>query len=53
MVDGFCKQNRLDKAKEMFESMKSRGCSPDGVSFNTLINGYCKAKKVDDGLEIF
>ncbi|KAF8117978.1 hypothetical protein N665_0007s0027 [Sinapis alba] len=42
MVDGLCKQTRLDEVKQMFVSMGSKGFSPDVVTFNTLINGYCK-----------
>ncbi|CAA7022578.1 unnamed protein product [Microthlaspi erraticum] len=48
MVEGLCKQSRLDEAKQMIDSMASEGCSPDVVTFNTLINGYCKAGRVDN-----
>lgn len=33
--------------------MASKGCVPDIVTFNILINGYCKVKRVDDCLELF
>lgn len=52
MIDGLCRQNRLDEAKRTFDSMGSKGCSPKVVTFTTLINGYCKAGKVDDGMEL-
>ncbi|KAF8104094.1 hypothetical protein N665_0179s0003 [Sinapis alba] len=42
MVDGLCKQTRLDEAEQMFISMGSKGFSPDVVTFTTFINGYCK-----------
>ncbi|KFK40700.1 hypothetical protein AALP_AA2G029900, partial [Arabis alpina] len=45
--------DRLGEAKQMFGLMVSRGCLPDVVTYNTLINGFCKAKRVDDGIELF
>ena len=37
----------------MVDSMGSKGFSPDVVTFNTLINGYCTVGRVGDGLELF
>ncbi|KAF3495774.1 hypothetical protein DY000_02057910 [Brassica cretica] len=33
--------------------MVTKGCDPDIVTLNILINGYCKAKLVDDGMTLF
>ncbi|KAF3601969.1 hypothetical protein F2Q69_00037168 [Brassica cretica] len=47
-------ENRLDEANQMMKNlMVSKGCDPDIVTLNILINGYCKAKRVDDGMTLF
>ncbi|CAN6828660.1 unnamed protein product, partial [Brassica oleracea] len=45
--------NRLDEATQIFDSMGSKCFSPDVITFNTLINGYCKAGRVGEGLKLF
>jgi pentatricopeptide repeat protein len=36
----------------MFDLMVSKGCSPDIITLNTLIDGCCRAKRVDDGMKL-
>nr|XP_023920736.1 pentatricopeptide repeat-containing protein At3g22470, mitochondrial-like [Quercus suber] len=33
--------------------MVERGCSLDVISYNILINGYCKGKKIDEAMRLF
>ncbi|CAA7053879.1 unnamed protein product [Microthlaspi erraticum] len=35
-------------ASLMFDLMASKGCSPDVVTLNSLIDGCCRAKRVGD-----
>ncbi|KAJ0091758.1 hypothetical protein Patl1_13592 [Pistacia atlantica] len=40
---------KVNKAFEIFCNMESFGCSPDVVTYNTLINGFCRVNEVDRG----
>ncbi|CAH9145042.1 unnamed protein product [Cuscuta epithymum] len=42
VVNGLCKEGKLNKAKDVMEDMKIRGVMPNVVTYNTLIDGYCK-----------
>ncbi|KAF3560522.1 hypothetical protein DY000_02012306 [Brassica cretica] len=52
IIDGFCKQDRLDDAEHLFYLMSTKGCSPDVITFSTLIDGSCRAKRVDDRIKL-
>ncbi|MBA0698764.1 hypothetical protein Goari_000458 [Gossypium aridum] len=43
----------MDKAKSVFQLMIEKGCAPDIHSCNIMINGYCKAKRLDEAMELF
>ncbi|XP_062013869.1 pentatricopeptide repeat-containing protein At1g62670, mitochondrial-like [Rosa rugosa] len=43
----------MDEARQVFDVMISKGSMVNVRSCNTLINGYCKGKKVDKANEIF
>ncbi|KAJ6739393.1 PENTATRICOPEPTIDE REPEAT-CONTAINING PROTEIN-RELATED, partial [Salix koriyanagi] len=53
LIDGLCKECRLDDANLFFSEMCDRGWVPNGVTFITLINGQCKSGRVDLALEIY
>lgn len=42
LMDGFCLVGRFEEANVLFDSMASKGCEPNAVSYNVLKNGYCK-----------
>ena len=46
-------QNKLNDAIEALNMMVERGCSPNVVSYNTLINGFCKEKRIDEAMNLF
>jgi len=31
LIDGFCKENRLDEANQMLDLMVTKGCDPDDI----------------------
>ncbi|MFQ6643297.1 hypothetical protein Gotur_018594, partial [Gossypium turneri] len=33
--------------------MIKKGCAPNILSYNIMINGYCKAKRLDKAMELF
>ncbi|GER36897.1 pentatricopeptide (PPR) repeat-containing protein [Striga asiatica] len=54
LMNGFCLQGRMDKARNVFDSLcSSKNCAPDVITYDTLINGYCRKMKMDDAMVIF
>ncbi|KAK9138720.1 hypothetical protein Sjap_009314 [Stephania japonica] len=51
VVRGLCRLGLISSAFELFDGMGSFDCSPDVVTCNTLIDGFCRAKDVDRGYE--
>ncbi|XP_024959021.1 pentatricopeptide repeat-containing protein At3g18020-like [Cynara cardunculus var. scolymus] len=48
-------ENDLGKAKKLFDIMLNKEgikCHPDVVTLNTVINGFCKMGKVEEGIQI-
>ncbi|KAL6145577.1 hypothetical protein ACLB2K_056263 [Fragaria x ananassa] len=63
LINGFVKCGEHDKALwfyermfglalELFKDMRGKGCSPNVVSFNTLIKGFFREGKFEDGIEM-
>ncbi|KAK3211897.1 hypothetical protein Dsin_016603 [Dipteronia sinensis] len=52
IIDGLCKDGSIDKAKELFSEMKSRGIRPNVVSYNFLICGLCCWGKWEDAKDL-
>lgn len=49
MVDAYAKAGRINKAKEIFDSMPER----NAFSWTSMISGYFRSGKVDDAVELF
>ena len=43
----------MRKAREVFDSMELRGLVPDIVTYNSLLNGYCKKLEIEEALHLF
>ncbi|KAJ9181573.1 hypothetical protein P3X46_009690 [Hevea brasiliensis] len=43
----------LRSAMSFYEDMKSRGISPDVVTYNTMINGYYRFRKMEEAEKLF
>ncbi|XVF37790.1 hypothetical protein REPUB_Repub20aG0041000 [Reevesia pubescens] len=43
----------MEEARRVFQLMIKKGCAPDTVSYNTIMNGYCKAKRLDEAIKLF
>jgi pentatricopeptide repeat protein len=42
----------MSEAMKLFDSMVEEGCTPDVVTYNTLINELCKGGKMDKVLKL-
>ncbi|KAM2527414.1 hypothetical protein TB1_024672 [Malus domestica] len=47
LLDTLCKENKVEKAREIFLELKSH-ISSNAHTFNIFIHGWCKIKRVDE-----
>lgn len=50
MMGVYARNSRFSKVQEMLDLMRERGCEPDLVSFNTLINARLKSGPLEPNL---
>lgn len=43
----------MSEARQIYDDMEKHGCSPSAVTFNALIDGLCKAGKLDEARLVF
>ncbi|KAL2957945.1 hypothetical protein AAZX31_18G179600 [Glycine max] len=53
VVNGLCKEDRVDDALRVVEMMAKKGKKPDVVTYNTLLKGLCGAAKIDEAMELW
>ena len=41
LINGFCKEKRIDEEINLFHVMSNKGVTPDVVTYSTLIGGFC------------
>ncbi|KAL5670745.1 hypothetical protein ACJX0J_015051, partial [Zea mays] len=51
LIYGLC-GGKLDEAEELLNGAIARGFTPTVITFTNLINGYCKAERIDDALRV-
>merc|ERR1719277_1494381 len=53
IVKGYCQENMLDKAFELFEDMKKgKNFKPDEITYNTLLDGCARHGLYDRGMAL-
>ncbi|KAF3456080.1 hypothetical protein FNV43_RR00723 [Rhamnella rubrinervis] len=52
LINGFCKECRIEKALGFLQEMANEGFRPDWFTYTTLVNGLCKTGHVKHALEI-
>lgn len=52
MMGVYARNGRFNKVKELLDLMRERGCVPDLVSFNTLINARLKSGAMEPNLAL-
>merc|ERR1719181_1809572 len=51
MLDAHARTGRMDRAEALFADMQAAAsCSPDVITYSTLIKGYCHAGEVDKAM---
>jgi leucine-rich PPR motif-containing protein len=47
-IHGLCRAGCIDEAIEMRKSMIEKGLVPDCYTYVTLVNGYCREKRLKE-----
>jgi len=53
LIDACVKNNRVERAMEVFESMKRDGVALNTIIYTTIIKGFAKCFNLDKALEIY
>merc|ERR1719245_1187800 len=54
VLKGYCHQNQLDKAFELFQTMKhSKHVRPDEQTYNTILDGCARQSAYARGMEVY
>jgi pentatricopeptide repeat protein len=51
LIHGLC-GGKPDEAEELLNGAIARGFTPTVITFTNMINGYCKAERIDDALRV-
>lgn len=54
LIKALCKNSgTMDSAIKIFREMPNRGYPPDSYTYGTLINGFCRFRKLNEAKELF
>ncbi|XP_059444414.1 pentatricopeptide repeat-containing protein At1g64100-like [Corylus avellana] len=53
LIDGMCNAGKLTIAREMFNSLPTKGLQPNYRTYNIMINGFCKEGLLNEARELF
>ncbi|KAJ0077226.1 hypothetical protein Patl1_35573 [Pistacia atlantica] len=53
MLDGLCKDGLVQEAMKLFGLLRETGTIPEVVIYTAVVDGFCKAHKLDDAKRIF
>ncbi|KAJ6773253.1 ATPASE EXPRESSION PROTEIN 3 [Salix koriyanagi] len=50
LLNGLCKEGKVEKAEEVLKSLVEHGLVPGEVIYNTIVNGYCQIGDMDKAI---
>ena len=53
MIDGLCKEGKLDDGMKLFSKMSNKNVWPNVVTYSVIVDGICKEGKLDGGMKLF
>ncbi|KAG5598932.1 hypothetical protein H5410_030302 [Solanum commersonii] len=53
LIDGLCKERKVEDAKEVMKHMVEKGVEPNIITYNAIIDGYCLRGQLDRVRRIF
>nr|XP_009787267.1 PREDICTED: pentatricopeptide repeat-containing protein At1g62720-like [Nicotiana sylvestris] len=53
VIDGLCKEGRVEDAEEVMKHMVGKGVEPNIFTYNVIMDGYCLRGQVDRARRIF
>jgi len=52
MVNGFCKEGLFDEALSLLSKMEENGCTPNAITYQTLICALFENNKNDEAVKL-
>lgn len=52
IINEICRKKMLEEAGEMFDDTVKPGVNANGLTFNNLIDAYCKAGKMEESIAL-
>ncbi|KAK4339145.1 hypothetical protein RND71_040607 [Anisodus tanguticus] len=53
VIDGLCKEGKVEDAEEVMKHMAGKGVEPDIITYNTIMDGYCLCGQRDRARRVF
>ncbi|KAF8369843.1 hypothetical protein HHK36_032133 [Tetracentron sinense] len=50
LVNGFCREGKVDQARKIMDFMRKNGCCPNIFNYSALMNGFCKEGRVEEAI---
>jgi pentatricopeptide repeat protein len=52
-MNGMCREEDVLCAMALLEEMELKGCSLNSCTYNTLLQGFCKGRMLNNGIELY
>ncbi|KAF8404409.1 hypothetical protein HHK36_009294 [Tetracentron sinense] len=50
LVNGFCREGKVDQARKIMDFMRKNGCCPNIFIYSALMNRFCKEGRVEEAI---
>ena len=52
MIDGLCKEGKLDDGMKILSEMSNKTVWPNVVTYSLIVDGLCIEAKLDEGMKL-